>query len=103
MNANKAETIADASSEVQPDADRAGASRGPVIACIEEDFGYDVDDTGPMPNSTEDTALYIADMVGALAAMAREAQLELVAYLLDMAHVEEELQARQSETPVDDD
>ena len=76
---------------------------GPVIACVEEDFPYDVDDSPPMPDSMEDTALYIADMVGALAAMAREARLDLVAYLLDMAHVEAEMQARQSEAPVEGD
>ncbi len=48
---------------------------------------------------TEDAARYIADMVGALALMAREARLDLLNYLLDMAHVEAEMQARRSEAP----
>ena len=74
-----------------------------------EDFSYDIDDdsgagaAASAGGGTEETARYVADMVGALAAMAREARLDLVAYLLDMAHVEAEMQARQSETPIDDD
>ncbi|WP_298421627.1 hypothetical protein [Rhodoblastus sp.] len=72
-----------------------------------EDFSYDINDEADADSSagggTEETARYVADMVGALAAMAREARLDLVAYLLDMAHVEAEMQARQSETSVDDD
>ncbi|WP_210207169.1 hypothetical protein [Rhodoblastus acidophilus] len=53
--------------------------------------------------SAEDTARYIADMVGALAAMAGEAKLDLLTYLLNMARVEAELQARQSEDEPTDD
>ncbi len=41
-------------------------------------------------------------MVASLAMMAREARLDLLNYLLDMAHVEAELQARRSEAPDED-
>lgn len=62
-------------------------------------YGDDEDDGSSSPGSVEDTARYIADMVAALALMAREARLDLLNYLLDMAHVEAELQARRSEAP----
>ena len=41
---------------------------------------------------------YIADMVGALAAMSGDARLDLLTYLLNMARVEAEMQARRSES-----
>ncbi len=63
-----------------------------------EDFSYDEGDEDEAAGSTEETARYIADMVGAMAAMANEARLDLLTYLLNMARVEAELQARQSET-----
>jgi hypothetical protein len=69
------------------------------IAAIEAELHYDeAPDDGDHPSgSAEDTARYIAEMVGALAAMAGEARLDLLTYLLNMARVEAELQARQSE------
>lgn len=70
----------------------------------EHDFSYDDDDDGASDTgSGEETARYIADMIVALAAMAREAKLDLLAYLLNMARVEAEMQARQRETPFDED
>jgi hypothetical protein len=63
-----------------------------------EDFSYDEGEDDEAPGSVEDTARYIADMVGAMAAMANEARLDLLTYLLNMARVEAELQARQNET-----
>ena len=69
-----------------------------ALAAAEADLRYDEPDSDPEPvGSTEDTARYIADMVGALAAMAGEARLDLLTYLLNMARVEAELQSRQSE------
>jgi hypothetical protein len=69
-----------------------------ALASAEADVRYDEDDAEPEPvGSAEDTARYIADMVGALAAMAGQARLDLLTYLLNMARVEAELQARQSE------
>ncbi len=72
---------------------------------MEEDFNYDIhhedderDELSPAV-STEDVARYIADLVASLASMAREARLDLLNYLLDMAHVEAELQARRGEAP----
>jgi hypothetical protein len=69
------------------------------------DFSYSDDeeapDACPAAGSTEDTAHYIAEMVGSLALMAREARLDLLNYLLDMAHVEAQMQARPNETPDD--
>jgi hypothetical protein len=62
------------------------------------DFSYETDDEDGAAGSAEETARYIADMVGALASMAGEARLDLLTYLLNMARVEAELQARQSET-----
>lgn len=69
-----------------------------ALAPAEADVRYDEGETNSEPvGSTEDTARYIADMVGALAAMAGEARLDLLTYLLNMARVEAELQSRQSE------
>ena len=69
-----------------------------ALASAESDVRYDEAETDSEPvGSTEDTARYIADMVGSLAAMAGEARLDLLTYLLNMARVEAELQARQSE------
>jgi len=69
-----------------------------AMASVEADLRYDEDDSGSEPvGSAEDTARYIADMVGALAAMAGEARLDLLTYLLNMARVEAELQSRMSE------
>jgi hypothetical protein len=42
-------------------------------------------------------------MIASLAMIARQAKLDLLTYLLDMARVEAEMQARQSETPFDED
>jgi hypothetical protein len=66
----------------------------------EAGLSYEHDDAPA--GSAEETARYIADMVGALAAMAGDAKLDLLTYLLNMARVEAELQARQSETLTDD-
>jgi len=69
-----------------------------TLVTAEADLRYDEAETESEPvGSAEDTARYIADMVGALAAMAGEARLDLLTYLLNMARVEAELQARQSE------
>jgi len=62
------------------------------------DFSYETDEEDGAAGSAEETARYIADMVGAMASMAGEARLDLLTYLLNMARVEAELQARQSET-----
>jgi hypothetical protein len=68
------------------------------MEAAEAELRYDEPESEPVPvGSTEDTARYIADMVGALAAMAGEARLDLLTYLLNMARVEAELQSRQSE------
>lgn len=68
------------------------------LEAAEAELCYDETESEPAPvGSTEDTARYIADMVGALAAMAGEARLDLLTYLLNMARVEAELQSRQSE------
>ena len=78
------------------------ASGDPSEGAALEDFSYGGDDEQDDPPSTvsaEDVARYIADLVGSLASMAREARLDLLNYLLDMAHVEAELQARQVEAP----
>ncbi len=74
----------------------------PAEGAAIDDFSYgdDQDQDDPSPGvSTEDAARYIADMVASLAMMAREARLDLLHYLLDMAHVEAELQARRDEAP----
>jgi hypothetical protein len=69
-----------------------------ALAGAEADLRYDEPESDAnLVGSTEDTARYIADMVGALAAMAGEARLDLLTYLLNMARVEAELQSRQSE------
>jgi hypothetical protein len=68
------------------------------LAAAEAELRYDEVEFEAEPvGSTEDTARYIADMVGALAAMAGGARLDLLTYLLNMARVEAELQSRQSE------
>jgi hypothetical protein len=71
-----------------------------------EDFLYGDEDAGEdalsPAVSTEDAARYIADMVASLAVMARAARLDLLNYLLEMARVEAELQARRSEAPDDE-
>lgn len=74
----------------------------PPNAALEQDFRYDRDDAGET-DSEEDTARYIADMIASLATIARQAKLDLLTYLLDMARVEAEMQARRSETPFDED
>ncbi len=68
----------------------------------EFDFSYGDDDEESDAGAAEETARYIADMVGALAGMAGQAKLDLLTYLLNMARVEAELQGRRSETPEDD-
>ncbi len=75
-----------------------GNSGDEQLAPNESGLSYDQLDEA-CEGSAEETARYIADMVGALAAMAGEAKLDLLTYLLNMARVEAELQARQSETP----
>jgi hypothetical protein len=93
-------------SKSSPDADDKPPTRSPrEIATAANDsvpdladFSYEQDDEDEAAGSAEETARYIADMVGALAAMAGEARLDLLTYLLNMARVEAELQARQSET-----
>jgi hypothetical protein len=75
-------------------------------AANDEDFRYDIDDAdgdAPAASSAEETARYISDMVRSLAQMAQEAKLDLLNYLLEMAHVEAEMQARQTEKPFDED
>ena len=73
-------------------------------AIAEEDFSYDQDDADSGGgDSAEETARYIADMIASLAYIARDAKLDLLTYLLDMARVEAEMQARQSETASDED
>lgn len=72
-----------------------------ALVGAEQQLRYDDDagDEAELSGSAEATARYIADMVGALAAMAGEARLDLLTYLLNMARVEAELQSRQSEDP----
>ncbi|MDI9848153.1 hypothetical protein QM467_08830 [Rhodoblastus sp. 17X3] len=93
-------------SEVAPEQDRPVAPAGQDFT-YGQDFSYnddDDDDDGEIEtDSAEDTARYIADMIASLAYIAREARFDLLSYLLDMARVEAEMQARQSETPLDDD
>ena len=43
---------------------------------------------------SSDVAAYIADIAGELSALAAEANLGLLAYFLDMARIESELEAR---------
>ncbi len=81
------------------------APQAPASHDMEENFFYGDDDEdaaeaeASSASPAEDAARYIADMVAALAVMAREARLDLLNYLLDMAHVEAEMQARRSEAP----
>ncbi len=85
------------------EADPGDSDRGEQLARQEAELRYDQDeDEEPGEGSTEETARYISDMVGALAAMAGEARLDLLTYLLNMARVEAELQSRQSEAPDED-
>jgi hypothetical protein len=81
-------------SKSSPDAD----DKPQTLASDVADFSYETDDEDGAAGSAEETARYIADMVGAMASMAGEARLDLLTYLLNMARVEAELQARQSET-----
>jgi hypothetical protein len=74
----------------------------PRNAAVEQDFLYDQDDAAET-DADEDTARYLADMIASLAMIARQAKLDLLTYLLDMARVEAEMQARQSDTPFDED
>jgi hypothetical protein len=69
-----------------------------ALASSESELRYDRIEPGATEGSAEETARYIADMVGALAMMAGDARLDLLTYLLNMARVEAELQARQTET-----
>jgi hypothetical protein len=79
-------------------------ARPETLAEGEQDFDYDSDDRDAGAAETaEETAQYIADMVASLAYIARQAKLDLLTYLLDMARVEAEMQARQSETAFEDD
>ncbi|MBB4198354.1 hypothetical protein CCR94_22630 [Rhodoblastus sphagnicola] len=83
-----------------PIEDEGQATLHEALAAAEADLRYDEAETEAEPvGSAEDTARYIADMVGALAAMAGDARLDLLTYLLNMARVEAELQARQTEEP----
>ena len=86
---------------------QSGRSAAPAdpdeFTSYETNLRYDQDEKDEPLGSAEETARYIADMVGALAAMAGEAKLDLLTYLLNMARVEAELQARQTETPDDAD
>lgn len=82
-------------------------ARPGALAEDEQDFNYDADDPDDTDagaaETAEETAQYIADMVASLAYIARQAKLDLLTYLLDMARVEAEMQARQSETAFEDD
>jgi hypothetical protein len=85
------------------EADPGESGESEPLAREEAELRYDQDeDEDSGEGSTEETARYISDMVGALAAMASEARLDLLTYLLNMARVEAELQSRQSESPDDD-
>jgi hypothetical protein len=84
------------------EADPGESSQDARLASEEAELRYDEDEEESCEGSAEETAGYISDMVGALAAMASEARLDLLTYLLNMARVEAELQSRQSETPDED-
>ena len=74
------------------------------LASDEAQLRYDQPDAPEeAPGSSEATARYIADLVGSLAAMASDAKLDLLTYLLNMARVEAEMQARRSEPNASDD
>lgn len=91
----KTKGVTSAQNRPAPIADDA---RHRALAAAEADLRYDEPAGDPdVVGSAEETARYIADMVGALAAMAGEARLDLLTYLLNMARVEAELQSRQSE------
>ncbi len=81
------------------DANPGESAESEEIAQDEAELRYDQDEGDSGEGSTEETARYIGDMIGALAVMAGEARLDLLTYLLNMARVEAELQARQSEDP----
>jgi hypothetical protein len=66
----------------QPDLDRASKAAG-VDSRGEAGSSPARGTAGPV-----DTALYIADLSGELAQMARQAKLDLVAYLLDLTRLE---------------
>ena len=79
-----------------------------LLASDEAELRYDQQDSQEeAPGSNVATARYIADLVGSLAAMASDAKLDLLTYLLNMARVEAEMQARRSndagDLPQDDD
>ena len=85
------------------EADSGESSQDARLVSEEAELRYDQDDEEEScEGSAEETARYISDMVGALAAMASAARLDLLTYLLNMARVEAELQSRQSETPDED-
>ena len=68
------------------------------LTSFEAELSYDQPDgDAESAGSTEETARYIADLVGSLAAMAGDAKLDLLTYLLNMARVEAEMQARRTE------
>ncbi len=105
MKSKNAEIDAEGAGQHETFEGPSGSARGANDVPMEEDFSYDIDDDAGAAadeiaaGGIEDTARYIAEMVASLAAMAREARLDLLNYLLDMAHVEAELQARRSEAP----
>ena len=85
------------------EADPGADSESAAFSSEEAELRYDQDeDEESGEGSAEETARYISDMVGALAAMASDARLDLLTYLLNMARVEAEMQSRQSETPDED-
>ena len=93
---SKSSPDADDKPQTPPSGDLAPPATDPLPDLA--DFSYEQEDEDEASGSAEETARYIADMVGALASMAGEARLDLLTYLLNMARVEAELQARQSET-----
>jgi hypothetical protein len=101
MKSKVAEIGAYAPGQLETSAGPADSASGAGGAPTEDDLKYDLDDddgADAIPAvSAEDAARYIADMVASLAMMAREAELDLLNYLLDMAHVEAEMQARRGE------
>jgi hypothetical protein len=85
------------------EADPGESGHSAQLASEEAELRYDQDEGEESgEGSAEETASYISEMVGALAAMASEARLDLLTYLLNMARIEAELQSRQSETPDED-
>ena len=84
------------------DANPGESAESRLLAQDEAELRYDQDDDDSGEGSIEETAGYIADMIGALAVMAGEARLDLLTYLLNMARVEAELQGRRSEETGED-